>query len=226
LPALLFQPDEKPLGAVLVVHPEGKLTTEHEQDALMTSFLKRRLSVLTLDTYGTGELADLERDRTIAHFECFNPTDAALRVQDVLTALAYLRARAYTVPGSVGCAPRAGGVHLVGLGQAGLWCLLARALAGTTVGRMVVDAAQFDCTADDAWIESLYLPLLRRAGDLRTAVALSAPGPLWIHNAAPGFPSAWCRQAYRAAGTPDALHIRTGRADPATIVAWLTDKRI
>jgi hypothetical protein len=220
-PALLFQPFGEAAGAVLVVHPEGKMAAvEYGRGALVPALLARRLSVLVLDAYGTGDLSDLDRDRTVDHFTCFNPTDTALRVQDILTALAYLRARAYTVPGAAHAA------HLVGLAQAGLWCLLARALAGPAVGRTVVDASQFDCDDDDAWLGSLDLPLLRRAGDLRTAVALSAPGLLWVHNAAQSFPSAWCRQAYRAAGTPDALHIRTARAGYATIVAWLTDKRI
>jgi hypothetical protein len=173
------------------------------------------MAVLALDAFGTGELSALERDRTVAHFTCFNRTDAALRVQDVLTGLVYLRSLAYETPG------RSYAVHLVGLGQAGLWCLLARALAGACVARTVTEAAQFACEDDRAWMDALYVPLLRRAGDLRTAVALAAPGRLWIHNAAPSFPVAWCQEAYRAAGAPDALHIQPERASPATIAAWL-----
>jgi dienelactone hydrolase len=212
-PALLYAPVERAQGAVLVVHSEGKAAVD---TALVESLLAQRLAVLTPDVYGSGELGSLERDRTMAHFTCFNPTDAALHVQDVLTALATLRALAYTVSD----APR---VALVGLEGAGLWCLLARALAGTVVGRTVADAGPFACADDDAWIKSLYLPLLRRAGDLRTAVALSAPGPLWIYHAAPSFPTAWCRDIYRAAGAQEALRVQSDRAEQSAVVAWLTE---
>jgi dienelactone hydrolase len=229
-PALLLEPAEGALGAALVVHGEGtaaalafgaQALAEHPLDptpgSLVAALLERGLAVLTLDAYGTGSasdlaaLAGLERDRSVPHFECFNRTDAALRVQDVLTGLGALRARV----------DRRQAVHLVGLGQAGLWCLLARALAGATVGRTVVDGALFACDDDGAWAGSLYLPLLRRAGDLRTAVALAAPGPLWVHNAAPDFPAAWCRQAFRAAGAADALHVRGKPADATAIAGWV-----
>jgi hypothetical protein len=202
----LYEPDEGAQGAVLVVHSEGAGAAP---GGLIDALLDRGRAVLTLDA---GRA--IARDHGVAHFSCFNRTDAALRVQEVLTALAYLRSRAYTVPGA------AYTTHLVGLGRAGLLCLLARALAGSAAGRAVVDAGQFPCDDDDAWVKRFDLPLLRRAGDLRTAVALSAPGPLWIHNAAPSFPAAWCRQAYAAAGAPDAICVQNERADCAAIVEW------
>jgi hypothetical protein len=252
MPALLFAPREGVVGAVLVVHPEGveraaayggdqrsgqtsscvdephalwvgRRLAVSSQGAvsaapglLLQALLRRHFAVLTLDAFGTGTLSSLERDRTVDHFACFNPSDGALRIQDVLTGLAYLCAGSYAEPGQNFT------VHLLGLGQAGLWCLLARGLSGAAVARTVVDAAQFACDDDAAWLEALDLPLLRRAGDLRTAGALTAPGALWIYNAAPSFPSAWCRQVYRAANAPDALHIQSDQAHLRTIAAWLT----
>jgi hypothetical protein len=212
VPVQLYEPVEEARGAVLVVHPEG---ADAAPGDLIEALLGGHLAVLALDA-GRGAAGD------VAHFTCFNRTDAALRVQEILTALAYLRTRAYTVPG------RAYATHLVGSGQAGLLCLLARALAGNAGGRTVIDASQFPCDDDAAWVDArlgagaLELPLLRRAGDLRTAATLSAPSPLWVHNAAPSFPAAWCRQAYAAAGAPDAICVQNERADCAAIVEWIS----
>jgi dienelactone hydrolase len=237
-PALLYVP-RGPVGAVLVVHPEGREgAISIAPSSLLAHLLARRLAVLTLDAYGTGELAALERDKTVDHFLCFNRSDAALRVQDVLNGIAYLatgagargQAQDAPVPGAAsdlasGAMSRILPIHLVGLGAAGLWCLLARALCGAGcdahVARTVVDAAQFACDDDRAWLDALYLPHIRRAGDLRTAAALIAPGPLYVHNAAPGFPSAFFRQVYQAAAAPDAVHIQEQEANVETIVGWL-----
>lgn len=206
-------------------------------DSLIRRLLDHHLAVLILDAWGTGELAALKRDETVDHFLCFNRSDAALQVQDVLNGIAVLAAGAGVYAQNApeteawsnartGAAGRIGSrilpVHLVGLGVAGLWCLLARALCGATVARTVVDAAQFACDDDQAWIDALYLPQVRRAGDLRTAAALTAPGALDVHHAGPGFPSAFYRQAYAAAVAPDALHIQAEEASVQTIVGWLT----
>ena len=220
-PGLLLAPKE-PVGVVLVVHPEGiEGAISIAQGPLIDHLLARRLAVLTLDAWGAGALAGLQRDETVDHFLCFNRSDAALRVQDVLNGIGVLSAGAVwnaAVPGAEG---RLLPVHLVGLGIAGMWCLLARALCGAYVARTVVDAAQFACDDDRAWLDALYLPHIRRAGDLRTAVALTAPGALYVHNAAPNFPSEFARQAYLAVGAHDALHIQAEPAGAETIVRWL-----
>jgi len=121
-------------------------------------------------------------------------------------------------------------IHLAGLGAAGLWCLLARALA-SGVARTVVDAAHvarddnlFARDDNPAWLDDLYLPHIRRAGDTCTAAALIAPGPLYVHHAGPGFPSDFCSRAYRAAAAPDAVHVQVEEADAETIVNWLAGK--
>jgi hypothetical protein len=240
------------MGAVLVMHPQGvKGAISY---GIIDPLLAGRLIVLTLDAWGAGALAALQRDPTVDHFLCFNRSDAALRVQDVLNGVGVLSAGAglyaQNAPGTgaeselknapetgaesnLKNAPETGAesktegrllpVHLLGLGQAGLWCLLARALCGAACGaaRTIVDAAQFACDDDRAWLNDLYLPQVRRAGDLRTAVALTAPGALHVHNAAPGFPSPFARRAYAAAGAPDALHIQSQRADVQTLLHWL-----
>jgi len=50
----------------------------------------------------------------------------------------------------------------------------------------ILDVGRFDTSSDAAYLEHLYVPGLRRAGDLRTAAAL-ARGKLVIHNAGDRF---------------------------------------
>ena len=209
MPGLLFVP-EQASGAALVVHPDGKagLVEGDVPGSLVAGLLGRRLMVLAIDTFRTGELAEFQRDESVDHFLTFNRTDTALRVQDILNAIAYLQARTYTV-------------HLVGLGSAGLWCLLARGLA-SDVAQTVVDADQFDYGNDDAWVEQLFVPQVRRAGDFRTVAALAAPDRLFIHNVSATFPALWFRRVYDVAGAPGALHIQSEKIRGESILDVIT----
>jgi hypothetical protein len=102
----------------------------------------------------------------IRHFETYNLTAAAQQVADLVAAL---RAN-----------PGAG---VVADGPAALAALLALAVEGG--GRSVLDVGDFDTSSDDAFVRSLFIPGLRRAGDLQTA-SLLANGAV-IHNAGPRF---------------------------------------
>ena len=126
---------------------------------------------------GRDELERREQERRF--FQTYNRTVVMERVQDILTALAYLRHAA-----------GAEAIDLAGFKDAGIWCLLARAVAGST-GATVADVDGFDPDDDRAWIEHAFIPLIRRAGGLDTALALAAPGRLCIHNAGGRFA---CRQ--------------------------------
>ncbi len=79
----------------------------------------------------TTPLGARRTGQSIRHFTTYNRTDAAHRVQDILTSLAHLS------PSNDGH-----DVDLIGIGDAGLWCLLARAVAPISI-RLVVDAARF-----------------------------------------------------------------------------------
>jgi dienelactone hydrolase len=174
--------------ATLVIHPRGWLAAEPLANRLVAA----GHAVMAIDCFNHNRKTD---DK---FFTTYNKTDTQLRVQDILTALAYLRAR-----------NDVGDIHLAGVEQAGLWCLLARPFA-PFVKKTVADAAQFDAGNDDAYLKSLYVPVLRRAGDFRTALALVGDAPLLIHNTG---------GAFRLA--PSA------RKDPASdeeIVAWLAGK--
>ncbi|MFM7321535.1 MAG: hypothetical protein ACKO5K_08440, partial [Armatimonadota bacterium] len=68
-----------------------------------------------------------------------------------------------------------GTVDLVGLGDAGPWCLLARAVAPRVFkGATACDMADLAIDDDKVVVERLYAPGLRRAGDVATAAWLCA----------------------------------------------------
>ncbi len=103
----------------------------------------------------------------IRHFETYNRTRAAQRVADIVAAL---RAQ----PDAV----------LVATGDEALAGLLAAAIAPPRLA--ILDVGGFDATRDDDYLARLYVPGLRRAGGLRTAMALVADR-LVIHHAGAGF---------------------------------------
>jgi hypothetical protein len=76
------------------------------------------------------------------------------------------------------------GATLIADGRLGPAALLALAVA--PVDHAIVDVAGFDNSGDDAFLERLYIPGIRRAGDLQTAVSM-ATGEVVIHNAGSRF---------------------------------------
>ena len=203
VPAMLFTP-KSPMGATLLVHPDGKEALLNS--SLLKQLLDRGQIVLAIDCFNTGEhMGPSDRLTRYKFFDTYNRTDTANRVQDILTALAYLKG----MP-----------VNLVGVGDAGLWCMLARAFA-PGVDTTVVDASGFDDSADQAFVEKLYIPCLRRAGDFRTAAALIAPGKLLIHSTRGRFKTDWIEDAYKAAGKSSSLAVQASAASDNAIADWL-----
>jgi hypothetical protein len=193
----------------LVVHPEGAgwvLASSRSANGLVKGILDRGGAVLGIDSFQTGS-ARAPRDRDSGLFTSFNQTDDANRIQDILTAIEYLRSRT-----------GASGVNLVGLESAGIWSYFARAMADEHVN-LAADVAQFRAATDQEYIEKFFIPGLRKSGDFRAAAALNARGKVMVHNAGPEFPADWVRSSAQAAGsTPD---VRTSRASESEILTWL-----
>jgi hypothetical protein len=145
----------------------------------------------------------------VKYFTTYNRTDLANRVQDILTAVAYLRAKEEVLR-----------VDLIGEGKAGLWCLLARGLV-PEIGRAAVDVDQFDATSDEAFMKDMFTPCIRRAGDFRTAAALAAPSRLLIHNSGAKFDTVWIEDVYKSLGRPSALEVEREKLRAARIVEWI-----
>ena len=219
VPALLFSqgPGQAVGPAVVVVHGQGKGALADMRRGrpglLLGALLERGMRVLTLDPFLTGEFhgpgGASQRPLVGRHASTYNQSTAACRVQDILTGLAYLQ----NLEEVSAC-------HLLGVEGAGLWCLLARALA-PQVGRTAVDLDRFAVDDDQAWLKACFAPGIRSAGDVRTALGLIAPAPLLVHQSGGGFPVAWAEDVYRAGAAPAALRLERRRLKGSDVVAWL-----
>lgn len=211
VPAVLWSPRGKRrnLTATLLVHPEGKAVLEAPGASWVRPLLARGHLVMSIDAFNTGA-AKARRDRSDPFFTTYNRTDVSNRVQDILTGIAYLESR-----------PEVARVNLAGVGKGGLWCLLARALA-PRLHRTLVDVSRFSSEEDQAYLEHLEVPVLRRAGDFKTAAMLAPATPLLIHNAGESFDTGWFRQAYELAGETGLLKIEPDELPREQVLAWLT----
>ena len=218
LPALFLTPktDAENGSATLIVHPQGAMNLIDPETGqpirLVRDLLAAGESVLGVDLFLTGarRAADgkVIRDDSIRHFTTYNRTDAALRVQDILTALAHLKFQAGV---SI--------LNLIGLGEAGLWCLLTAGF--TDVDRTVVDANRFDSDNDAAYLQTFPIPSIRRVGGFRTAGTLVVPRHLLIHNTDNTFRTDWIADVYRAVGAADRLRVETEAVSEPDIATWL-----
>ena len=103
----------------------------------------------------------------IRHFETYNRTAASQRVLDIVTAMR-----------------RSPSATLIAAGDAALPALLAAAIV--PIGRVIVDVDGFNPSSDAAYVDRLYIPGLRRAGDLRTAGGMFR-GEVIVHDGREGF---------------------------------------
>jgi hypothetical protein len=109
----------------------------------------------------------------VRHFETYNRTAASQRVADIVAAL-------HAAPSAV----------LVAAGNSAVPALLAAAV--TPVRTAIVDVNGFDTSSDDAFLNAVYIPGLRRAGDVNTAARMTS-GQTIVHNARDRFQAAGLR---------------------------------
>jgi dienelactone hydrolase len=192
----------------LVVHPGG--SSQAMALPLVKTLLSRGGVVMTIDAFQTGS-AVVPRDTSARGFTSYNQTNDANRVQDILTALEYLRVRT-----------KAPIVNLVGVEIAGVWAYFARSMAGEGVA-LAADLAQFAADTDLAYLERFHIPGLRRAGDFRAAAVMNTQGRALVYNASAQFPAEWAREAAQAAASE--LDLRHGPVSDAELVAWLAMTR-
>ena len=110
---------------------------------------------------------DADAAGKVQHFETYNRTAASQKVADIVAAL---RAS----PSAI----------LVANGDAALPALLAAAI--TPVRKAVVEVGGFDTSSDAQFIDRVYIPGLRRAGDFQTAAGM-VRGDVIVHGAGDGF---------------------------------------
>ena len=210
VPVTMWLPkNSAPLSATLLIHPEGGIGINRKATSLLKSLLKKGHLVMAIDCFNTGKSKDIPNSSNSKFFTTYNRTPTSLRIQDILTGLAYLKNRKDV---SV--------VNLVGLEEAGLWCLLARSLA-PKLNTTVVDVAQFPNHSDQAYLNKLFIPLIRRAGEFRTAVTLSPTSRLLIHNTGNKFDTSWIKHLYEISGSESELQVEMDRLSLSDTASWI-----
>jgi hypothetical protein len=206
IPAVWLAPSRinAAMPPTLIVHPDGAAWVL--KSPLANTILNRGGFVMGIDAFQTGA-AVAPRDTANRSYLHFNQTNDANRVQDILTALEYLRNRSKSQT-----------VNLVGLEMAGVWSYFARTMAGEGV-TLVADLAQFAADTDAEYERRFFIPGLRRAGDFRAAAVLNTQGRALVFNAGPQFPADWARQAAKAADSE--LDLRTAPVAENELVTWL-----
>jgi hypothetical protein len=210
IPAVWLAPSRRnqEVAPTLVVHPKGIAGVV--DSALVKTMLNRGGIVMSIDAFQTGT-AVAPRDTTARAYTAYNQTNDANRVQDILTALEYLRGRT-----------KAQTVNLVGLDVAGVWSYFARSMAGQGVN-LAADLAQFGADTDSEYLNRFFIPGLRKAGDFRAAAVMNSQGRSLVYNTGAQFPTDWARQAATAAGAE--LQVRSGSVSDQDLVAWLVTQR-
>jgi hypothetical protein len=141
---------------LLVVHADGAGAAMASETATAARAAGR--PVLAIDAFQTASAA-AGRDRSHQHFLTFNLSDDANRVQDILTAIAFLRNAGQPV-------------EVAGLGGAAMWSLFAGAVAPADV-TLIGTFNSLEGT-DEAFVERLFVPGIQRAGGLAAALELTA----------------------------------------------------
>jgi dienelactone hydrolase len=142
-------------SATLVVDAAGAAAARESAAAKKAQAEGR--SLLVIDAFQTGS-AVAPRNRSHRHFLTFNRTEDANRVQDIVTALAFLKQSG------------AEDVRLVGLGKAAVWATFAAALANT---KLRLEAATAFKGTDEEFIRDFFVPGVQRAGGWEAALRLT-----------------------------------------------------
>ncbi len=199
--ALLFTPSTgKPKAALVLASPAGisgyTNTDGKTPSELVSGLVKAGNAVLLLDVFLTGSRANQELEAARvkpfrAYFDTYNLTNMQERVQDVATVVAYLRS-------NLSCK-----VAVAGSGAASLWAVLAAPIADG----VAADCSGYDLDADATYTsDDTYVPCLRRAGDVKTALTLAASHPAIIAGVpADTIAGGWIQDVYQATGADTPL---------------------
>ncbi len=137
---------------MIAVHPDGAEAARN--DPAVASLIQAGRAVLMIEAFQTGS-AVAPRNRDAKMFLTFNRSDDANRVQDILTALAWLNQ------------PK---TQLLGLGKSAIWCEFAAAVAPVPVN-LQADLSGFH-GADEEFARDFFVPGIQRAGGINAARAL------------------------------------------------------
>ena len=139
----------------VIIHPDGLQAARESPE--LKQIREAGRPVLAIDVFQTG-VAQAPREEGGRWYLSYNQTDDANRVQDILTALAWLRSQTKDEP------------ELIGIGSAALWVVLAAAIAPRQPV-VIADLTPFENT-DDVLRDHCFIPCLQRAGGIAGATKL------------------------------------------------------
>jgi len=215
LPAVLLTPEKDSYQFLTVLaHPAGKagfLDDTGNPAGLAKQLLEHHYSVVLVDTFLTGEMANettvKARDHFANYFSTYNRTDLQERVQDLITTCTFARRH-----------EKGRRVLLCGSGRAGLWALLAAPAADA----VVADCDSLDLSTDTALLEQgLFVPGIRKLGGFDTTAALAAPHPLLLHNTGANFSSAWLSDTYAAVKAKKSFRAESAKLKDDLLISWI-----
>jgi len=140
---------------LLVVDPNGSAAALHADG--VGQMLHSGRPVLLIDPFNASTSRQ-RKQQADSYFLSYNHTADAERVQDILTALAFLKAHGSGKP------------EMIGLGDAGVWCLFAGAIAPQPVN-VIADLNGFG-GSDEDFHDRFFVPSIQRAGGLSAALRL------------------------------------------------------
>jgi hypothetical protein len=203
-------------GTVVVwVSPEGKASVLEAGKLAPAArrLLDGKAAILAVDVFGTGELAagaGPAVEGFAGYTFGYNRPWLANRAHDVLTAV-----------GFAGELEGAKKVHLLGLGRAGPWALLARALAGDAVARTAADMDRFRFEKVRTTRDEMMLPGGLKYVGMGALAALAAPNELFVHNHRGSGCGEWLKAVYAATGQPARLQRSSLPVEPVKVAEWL-----
>jgi dienelactone hydrolase len=172
VPGIWFSAQQDTSRTALLIHDaghQGLYNSLGQPNALVRGLLEAGWHVLLLDPFLTGP--KIPRKRQIPHeddwFEMtFNPPRLGRRVQDILTALAFLSKTQEKV-------------SVIGLNDAGPWAALAIALSDVDC-QAYVDLSGLTIDSDEGYMGDLFAPVFRAFGGLKAVLPLIAPHRMHI----------------------------------------------
>ncbi len=199
VPGRLWQPTQVK-SALLLLHPagvEGLLDLAGHPTAWLEAALAGDRAVLTISPLGTVAAPPeaLARRDGDWFWATYNPPILGEQIRDVLTALAWMRARWPGVP-----------ITIAGIRGAGAWSLLAGAL-DPAVSAVYADLGALAWDDERAYLGPLFAPGWARYGLLPAVAAAVAPRPLALRALDAGNGMNWPRAAYQALDASDQLTI-------------------
>jgi dienelactone hydrolase len=182
VPAIVLVPEGEVRGNVLWIDGKGKAALFDDDGrpiAAVQKLLDGGYPVVSGDVFLTGEFladgksAQVEVNEGYSGYTFgYNRPLLSNRVRDVLTLVGAIRKKSPDKP-----------LHLVGVGEAGVWVLLARALAGDAVEQTVVDLDGFRFSEVNGTAEPNFLPGALKYGDIGGLASLAAPARLTVYGA-------------------------------------------